>query len=257
MVIFLFTKWFVFGALAMSGTRALPPSLSSAGNSTVPPPKPPPPKPKPTPFPPPDGGQSPVTDVFVKEATVYSAFSREFSRFGHTVAGYGSSLVVGYGSESTSSVLDLFSLELTGRVKQKSTVHSEEKSVMLQPEVNVTWQQRQQVHVSSDNDYYDGFGRTVAVGRTSLVVGAPYTTGSVFSAGAVYAYSVAETADGTVEATGAVQTITAGDSSNINMQFGSTLALENATLAVGAPGADEHGRVSGAVFLYSYHPAIR
>jgi hypothetical protein len=116
---------------------------------------------------------------------------------------------------------------------------------------NVSWAQTQAVAAENSEPYYDGFGTSLAMNSFALVVGAPYSTAVAtgVSSGAVYAFDMADS-----QATGDYSVLTAPSSAvSFNMQFGSAVALQGTTLAVGAPGASAQGRMSGAVYLYEYN----
>jgi hypothetical protein len=89
----------------------------------------------------------------------------------------------------------------------------------------------------------DAFGSAVAASPDLLVVGAPGDDREGSEAGAVHLFRAdggGWSEDGVLVGTGA----RTGD------RFGSAVALSGDLLAVGAPGRDEDGSSSGAVYLY-------
>jgi len=82
--------------------------------------------------------------------------------------------------------------------------------------------------IASDDDPYDNFGTSVAIGNDKIYVGAPYTENPGFNSGLVYIYNL----DGTGEVK-----ITASDGAT-NDYFGTSVATGNDKFLVGAEGGE-------------------
>lgn len=89
----------------------------------------------------------------------------------------------------------------------------------------------------------DQFGSAVAAWPDLLLIGAPGDDREGSEAGAVHVFTQA--GSGWSEAG-----VLVGEGARAGDRFGASLALVGDELAVGAPGRDEDGGVSGAVFLY-------
>ncbi|KAK3241895.1 hypothetical protein CYMTET_48377 [Cymbomonas tetramitiformis] len=93
----------------------------------------------------------------------------------------------------------------------------------------------------NDGSSFDNFGRSVALSSNHLVIGA---YGDDSAKGSVYVYNVSNS--------GAtfVQKVTANDGS-FGDYFGSSVALSNTHLVVGAAHDDDQGSSAGSVYVYS------
>jgi hypothetical protein len=94
--------------------------------------------------------------------------------------------------------------------------------------------------VASDGTSDDNFGYALAINGNTIVVGTPYTYGTVFS-GAVYlfdAITFAQTAK-----------LLPSDGAGHD-QFGLSVAISGTTILIGAPGVDDNGSFSGAAYLF-------
>lgn len=94
--------------------------------------------------------------------------------------------------------------------------------------------------VASDGTSDDNFGYALAINGNTIVVGTPYTYGTVFS-GAVYlfdAITFAQTAK-----------LFPSDGAGHD-QFGLSVAISGTTIIIGAPGVDDNGSFSGAAYLF-------
>lgn len=257
--------WISFGSSwgAANSVSDLSGPATLDSNETTPVPQPVPhPKPPPPPPPPP---RNQVTDAMVYETKVYAVDGTEYQRFGHAIAAFGSSVAVGSSKESIAPSVSLFSVQVSSASSQLSRTPSSYNNHEIEYShssfVNVTWTEEAEYSApsSSDIDYYDGYGQSVAMNAQSLVVGAPYsnvlTSASGSAAAASSGYSV-----GTAHAfsldSGTAQTLSPS-TVYTNMQFASALSLQNATLAVGAPGASATGQMSGAVYVFQYDSESR
>ena len=93
----------------------------------------------------------------------------------------------------------------------------------------------------SDGADNDNFGYSVAMSDTKVVVGSAYDDGAGSNSGSVYVYNI----DGTGE-----QKITASDGA-INDRFGSSVAISDTHIVVGAGGDDGAGSNSGSAYIYN------
>jgi hypothetical protein len=94
--------------------------------------------------------------------------------------------------------------------------------------------------VASDGTSDDNFGYALAMDGNTIVVGAPYASGTVWS-GAVYlfdAITFAQTAK-----------LLPSDGAGSD-QFGLSVAISGTTILIGAPGVDDNGSFSGAAYLF-------
>lgn len=240
-------------------------TLDAGGNATSPTPNPLPPAPipKPPPLPPPPPADDPVTDAMVYESKVSAQSATEYQRFGHSIAAFGSSVAVGSSKESTTPSVYLYSVQVSsGSVSSKASHYAGDDSPQYSHSqyVNVTWTEEQEYFAPSDSgaSYYDGYGQTVAMGTQGLVVGAPYSNVAAAASSSAPAYTGYSVGVAHVfsSASQDVQTLTPS-TLYANMQFASALSMQNATLAVGAPGASETGQMSGAVYVFQYDSETR
>lgn len=91
---------------------------------------------------------------------------------------------------------------------------------------------------------YDFAGYAVAVGAGALLVGAPGSDHAGESAGSAWLITAVPEADTTVDVGTPYYGEFAGDA------FGSTVALDDGVVIVGAPGSDLGGPSGGAVYVY-------
>lgn len=263
-IIVFFLIW-ACGVLAFSFAGASgPPTLDA--NETTPVPQPvPQPKPKPPPPPPPPPPKNHVTDAMVYETKVYALAGTQYQRFGHSIAAFGTSVAVGSLKESIAPSVSVFSVQVstsaTSSLSRTASSYSDSDINYSHSNfVNVTWTEEAEYSAPtiSDIDYYDGYGQSVAMNAQSLVVGAPYTNVPTFATGGTAAssgYSVG-TAHVFSVGSGTAQSLSPS-TVYTNMQFAAALSLQNATLAVGAPGASATGQMSGAVYLFQYDSDAR
>jgi hypothetical protein len=94
---------------------------------------------------------------------------------------------------------------------------------------------------ASDGAVVDYFGRSVAISDTKVIVGAPLNDDSGASSGSVYVYNT----DGTGEVK-----ITASDAVTSDL-FGTSVAISDTKVIVGAPYDDDAGSNSGSVYVYN------
>lgn len=87
-----------------------------------------------------------------------------------------------------------------------------------------------------------GFGYSVALDNNLLVVGAPFDSSLVNSGGACFVF---DRLSGNLLATLRLELVTASDT------FGVSVAIDSATVFVGAPGDDDADRDAGAVWRFS------
>ena len=95
--------------------------------------------------------------------------------------------------------------------------------------------------LASDGASGDDFGGAVAIGNSKIAIGARGEDEGANNGGAVYVYNL----DGTGEVK-----ITASDAANSD-NFGSSVAIANNKLYVGASGNDDDGSNSGSVYIYN------
>ncbi|MFN8440185.1 MAG: Ig-like domain-containing protein [Caldilineaceae bacterium] len=105
--------------------------------------------------------------------------------------------------------------------------------------------------IASDGTSSDNFGSAVAIDDEFVAIGAPSkAVGGAFSQGVVYLF---QRNAGGADNWGEVKKLTASDGAASD-QFGISLALNQATLAVGAYGADLNGNdAQGAAYLFARH----
>ena len=221
-------------------------SNATSSNSTdiEPAPKPKP-KPKPKPAPP------ALIKDHVSEAKLFSRTISltEYQRFGHSLASYGSNVAVGTSKESITASVYAYNIVVSSDGPNDSgkgnlNVNYSDASVLPSPD--------------SESAYYDGFGQSVALSDDALVVAAPFrsialasTSSDGFASGTVFSYST-----NAAQAYQLSQTLVPSNP-NANMRFGAALSLLQDTLAVGAPGADALGQMSGEVYIYVYDSQSR
>ena len=92
----------------------------------------------------------------------------------------------------------------------------------------------------SDASNNDSFGTSVGIGTNKIVVGSPSDDDDGSLSGSAYVYNL----DGTGEVK-----ITASDAAASD-QFGTTIAIGNNKIVVGAQFDDDDGAVSGSVYVY-------
>ena len=91
------------------------------------------------------------------------------------------------------------------------------------------------------------FGNSVATDGDSIVVGAPYNAQNKIGAGAAFVF--AKGPDGWTEDFTPVKLAPPGGANRD--RFGSTVSIDGATIAVGAPGSDAVAPESGAVYVFT------
>ncbi len=101
--------------------------------------------------------------------------------------------------------------------------------------------------VASDPDQLDRFGRSVAIDGSTVVAGAYHDDDSGIDAGAAYLF---ERNNGGADSWGQVRKLTASDATELD-NFGSSVALDDSTVVVGAPMRDMDGTFQvGAVYVF-------
>jgi hypothetical protein len=93
---------------------------------------------------------------------------------------------------------------------------------------------------ASDGAANDNFGTSVAVGSGRIVVGALGDDDNGTASGSAYIFDL----DGTQLAK-----ITASDGADVD-QFGTSVAVGNGRIVVGANGDDDNGDISGSAYIY-------
>ncbi|MEO0775546.1 MAG: M36 family metallopeptidase [Bacteroidota bacterium] len=108
------------------------------------------------------------------------------------------------------------------------------------------WDQVQKI-VAPDANAGDQFGRSVAIGRGFILIGAPYDDDDGTNSGSAYLYRYDYLASSYLF----FQKITAWDGAAYDY-FGTSVALYNRMALVGATGDDDNGSSSGSAYLYRY-----
>jgi hypothetical protein len=235
-------------------------STEGPSHSPTSPPSPPkPPAPPTPPLPPATPTPEPVAPIYTKSLVVeglgaqlqlFVSKGSEYLRLGQSVASFGSNLLVGAAQERISPKSFVFgvSVETVGK------------------NLSVTWTADTTLSTGLSSDVpYDGFGRSVAMDGSCMLVGAPFSRagssldagGSKVQPGAVYVVSYRKTPLGHVLPQKASPQILFPFSpyASESMHFGASVDLKGNTLVVGAPGAtvEGHGPQSGAVFSFAWN----
>jgi hypothetical protein len=154
-------------------------------------------------------------------------------RFGDRIAIYGSTLAVGAPGQD-------------GPAADSGAVHVFERNVSSERSVS-TWTQQAMLEAERA-EASDQFGFALAAGPDTLVVSAPGTSDQ---RGAVHVFS-RDGSGWSPQAYLAPETLLSGDG------FGSSVALSNDTLVIGAPGADasSDNADSGAAYVFERHDGV-
>ena len=102
--------------------------------------------------------------------------------------------------------------------------------------------------VASDGASNDGFGRVVAIGGNTAIVGASGDDDNGDGSGSAYVY----TFDGMNWAE--TQKLMASDGAELDF-FGGAVAIDGNTAIVGAAGDDDNGSLSGSAYVYTFDGA--
>ncbi len=105
----------------------------------------------------------------------------------------------------------------------------------------------------------DGFGYSVAVNASTIVVGAPWADDAETDAGAAYVFGNSPTLNSGLDDWSQVGTL-GSENPQANGQYGFALGMGNGLLAVGAPGEDQGGSTpvpdAGVVYVYQSGPGM-
>jgi hypothetical protein len=93
---------------------------------------------------------------------------------------------------------------------------------------------------ASDGAAYDNFGNSVAIGNGRIVVGAPGDDDNGFSSGSAYIFDLAGTQ---------LAKITPPDG-QANDQFGTSVAVGNGRIVIGADGDDDTNTQAGSAYIF-------
>ena len=171
-----------------------------------------------------DLNKTPEDDGFERKITASDGAVDD--RFGQTVALDGTTLVVG-------AYLDDDKRSESGSVYVYDLTKTPEDDGF---ETKIT---------ASDGASNDQFGVSVALDRTTLVVGAYRDDDNGSDSGSVYVYDLTKTSADT----GFETKITASDGESYD-SFGRSVAIDGTTLVVGAYRDDDNGSDSGSVYVY-------
>jgi hypothetical protein len=106
-----------------------------------------------------------------------------------------------------------------------------------------SWLEHQKL-IAPDGNLGDGFGRSVYINEDVLIIGAPYAYGDHSYTGAVYLYK-------RVDNDWIFQSKILASDGVANDGFGSSVALDNSTCAIGAPEDDNFiGHNAGSVYVF-------
>ena len=162
-----------------------------------------------------------VNDIWTQQAELFASDLCEFCRFGSAVAVEGDTIVIGavhYAPPSSSGAVYIF-----GR---SDGVWSEQDTLTL-----------------SAPDTNDVFGRSVAISGDTIVVGAPGRDAGATQAGAAYVYLMSG-GTWTEEAE-----LLASDAA-AERRFGTSVAIDGDTIAVGASGNGEADDNAGSACVF-------
>jgi hypothetical protein len=95
----------------------------------------------------------------------------------------------------------------------------------------------------------DFFGQVIAVSGDTAVIGAPGDRQKGLDAGAVYVFARLPKTPGVASRWSPQQKLSADDGATAD-SFGASVAVSGDTLLVGAPGDDDRGSASGAVYVF-------
>jgi hypothetical protein len=116
------------------------------------------------------------------------------------------------------------------------------------------WEERQKV-TASDGVAGDEFGYSVALDGETAVIGARFATGDEGREGAAYVFTYGSGHIGTLwnESQKLIGS-TNEDNNRDNNEFGTSVALDEQTILVGAPSTDSKGNLAGAVHVFRFTP---
>jgi MYXO-CTERM domain-containing protein len=136
-------------------------------------------------------------------------------------------------------------LAVVGAPSHTVSGHAQAGAAYVWVQSGSTWSQQQEL-TASDAAKGDGFGQSVAVSGTIVVVGAPYhTVGGHSEAGAAYVFVQSGTT------WSQQQELTAGDAAASDA-FGNSVAVSGTTAVVGAPFHEANGHSeSGAAYVFT------
>ena len=165
--------------------------------------------------------------TWTQQAKLQASDLQDADIFGKSVAISGNTVVVGAPFEDVSST-----------ITQTGAAYIFTRS-------GTTWTQQAKI-TSSDRDFLDQFGNSVAIDGNIIVVGAPGDSNAAGqSGGAAYIF----TGGGSTWTQQAK--ITASDPQQYD-NFGSSVAISGSTIVVGAPYEDTGGDAAGAVYVFLY-----
>ena len=174
--------------------------------------------------------------VYVREAGVWTQAAKLTASDGHSGDLFGWSVAVDGATVVVGAYLD----DDGGTDSGSAYVFSEPAGgwVSASSDVKLT---------ASDPAGGDGFGWSVAVDGATVVVGAQWDEDGGSYSGSAYVFS--EPASGWVSASSDVK-LTASDPA-VGDVFGGSVAVDGATIVVGAHGDDDGGSNSGSVYVFS------
>lgn len=111
---------------------------------------------------------------------------------------------------------------------------------------SATWLLKDRL-VAEDGEPSDNFGEAVAIDGDTIVVGAPFDDDEGYNSGSIYIYT--QSGSGTEKKWSLQQHLVARDGSDSD-QFGSSVAIDDDTIVVGARRDDDKGIDSGSVYVY-------
>eukprot|EP01038_Epipyxis_sp_PR26KG_P006853 gene6853-9384_t len=120
---------------------------------------------------------------------------------------------------------------------------------------NGSWIENSVIH--SKNDYNDGFGDSIVISERFVVIGAPFDHSSGYSIGLVYVFNLLDDYNGKSPVTFEVdhyQVIAPQDLTRGSI-FGKSIAIDDNTLVIGAPGFSSQltGPEAGQVIIYAFN----